>query len=142
MAQSVTHTPTGESASVPEHCPIHISWTLSKNWSDYEAVVSKKPTNLAIHTLFGEREGPHKLKVLTGSSDIMAEAVDFAKRTKDEARQKMQTARATSPDGFKAEHKKQQHRESIQKARKALDLRQEELVKKRVVSLSGAAKRK
>lgn len=115
---------------------------MTKNWSYYEATVSKKPTNLALHTLFGEREGPHKLKVLTSSSDIMDEAIEAAKRTKEEARQRMQTASVTSPGGFKAEHKKQQHWESTQKARKALDMRQEELVKKRVVSLSGAVKRK
>lgn len=143
LATSVLHRPSKERALVPEHCPIHSSFKLTKNWSDYEAVASKKPSSITLHTLFEEQVGPHKRKVVTGSSEALAEAVAFAKERQQAVKAELAAATTSPGKGtFKQDHRMQQQHENVRKARAALTQRKKDLESKRIVSLTNVAKKR
>jgi hypothetical protein len=140
-ADRVTHRPTGDTVAVPVHSPIHTSFVLSKNWSDFEAAVVKKPSSIFLQTLFDDGKGPHRHKVPTGSSDIMVQAVVDAQLQQAALLNTKQTASgAASSGGFKADHKAAVQRQSIVKARKALENKKADLEMKRNVSLDKVGK--
>lgn len=144
LAPSVLHRPSKERALVPEHCPIHSSFKLTQNWSDNEAVASKKPSGITLHTLFEEQVGPHKRKVVTGSSEALAEAVAFAKERQQVVKAELAAATTSPGKGtFKQDRRmQQQQHENVRKARAALTQRKKDLESKRIVSLTSAAKKR
>lgn len=136
FATVVRHRPTGASCPVPARSPIHQSSKLSKNWSDYEVVVSEIPTSLLLRSFFGEADGPHRAKVVTGSSAMLSDAIARAKQTQADL-QKHQATRSLAGK-FNEEHKLKQQRANMNKARTALEAKKGDLERKRTLALSEA----
>ena len=79
-ATTLLHLPAGASAKFPEHENVHAKFCISRNWSDFEAIVKKHPQDLVLHTYFGKNAGPHKVMPVTENSPLMRAALDYAEQ--------------------------------------------------------------
>ena len=138
-ALSVLHRPTQEVAQIPDHVFIDATFSLTFNWLDLGAKVTKKPADHLLCQFFDDNKGPGVGEVVTGNSkefnNYATNAVAGVAQGRTNGCRLASSSSSSSSRTFKASAKAAVKRESMEKARAALEKKKNDMQNKRRLPL-------
>ena len=130
--KQVTHRPTGHVGDAPSTYNIETPFSVTKNWSDTDGCIVKDGVPIVLASWFPAGKGPNDVSILKGTVNLDA----IIKRSTDAYTKSLSAVQSTPEKAIGAAASAEKRKETMKKARDALDTKLKALARSRAFEVS------